>query len=118
MSLKSWTVFRINMYKNKRRQKLKKGRKGIVMMMLHNSQLSLQNTGNIVILHIEIPIRIRKVYFRMVYETKKNIQNIRNFEYTKCHKHPTGSSEGVGVEGWTVVPPPPPISVLKFLCCV
>jgi hypothetical protein len=49
---------------------------------------------------------------------KKNIRNIRNFENTKCRKHPTGSSEGVGVEGCTVVPPPPPISVLKFLCCV
>jgi hypothetical protein len=27
-------------------------------------------------------------HFRMVYKTKKNIQNIRNFEYTKCRKHP------------------------------
>ena len=26
--------------------------------------------------------------FSNVYETKKNIRNIRNFEYTKCRKHP------------------------------
>ncbi len=30
---------------------------------------------------------------------KKNIRNVQNFEFTKCRKHPTGSSEGVGVEG-------------------
>ncbi len=51
MSLKSWTVFVLILYKNTRRQKLKKDTKGIVIKTLHNSQLSLQNTGNIVILH-------------------------------------------------------------------
>ncbi len=42
--------FVLILYKNKRRQKLKKGTKGIVIKTLHNSQLSLQNTVNIVIL--------------------------------------------------------------------
>jgi hypothetical protein len=56
-----------------------------------------------------------KSIFSKSIRNKKNIRNIRNFEYTKCRKHP---SEGVGVEGCIVVPPPPPISILKFLCCV
>jgi hypothetical protein len=42
--------FVLILYKDKRRQKLKKGTK-VVIKTLHNSQLSLQTTGNRVILH-------------------------------------------------------------------
>jgi hypothetical protein len=91
MSLKSWTVFRINTVKNKRRQKLKKGTKEIVIKTLHNSQLSLQNTGNVVILQkylLKFESGSEKYIFEWYTKQKKtyeisSIRNVVNVGWTK-----------------------------------
>ena len=67
---------------------------------------------------IEIRIQIRKVYFRIVYETKKTFEIYEISSILNVVNTLLAAVIGVGVEGCTVVPPPPPISVLKFLCCV